>query len=149
VRIVTAAVVAVLVAVATTAAASAARDDDDSSPVLGPGLVTVDVGIEHSTFSLDRLRVAPGTTVRFVVSNRDPIDHELIVGDRAVHAAHERGGERDHPPVPGEVSVPPGARGLTFFEFDEAGEFVFACHLPGHVAFGMVGLVQVTPTAPA
>src|SRR5690606_25135196 len=51
---------------------------------LGPGLVTVEVGIEHSRFSSDRLVVRQGTVVRFVVANGDPIAHELVVGDDEV-----------------------------------------------------------------
>jgi uncharacterized cupredoxin-like copper-binding protein len=114
-----------------------------AEPVLGPGLVTVDVDINHSHFGLDDLRVRPGTTVRFVVRNNDPINHEFIVGDEAVHARHERGTELVHPPVPGEVSVGPHDVGLTFFRFVRPGRYRYACHLPGHVAFGMVGDIIV------
>ncbi len=53
----------------------------------------------------------PGTVVRFVVTNDDPILHELIVGDDAVHARHATGTEAAHPPVSGEVSVRPGDTG--------------------------------------
>lgn len=109
----------------------------------GPGVVQVEVGIEHSRFEMDPLRVQEGTLVEFVVDNGDPIDHELVVGDDEVHRAHAVGDERRHPPVPGEVSVGPGDRGLTFYEFDEAGTVVYACHLPGHVAYGMQGTIQV------
>ncbi|HEX5094505.1 MAG TPA: hypothetical protein VFX21_00765, partial [Acidimicrobiia bacterium] len=95
---------------------------DDGDDVLGPGLVIVDVAIHHSTFDgLDGLRVRPGTTVRFVVHNRDPINHELIIGPAAVHQAHEHGTERVHPPVPGEVSVAPLDTGVTFYEFEAPG----------------------------
>ena len=89
------------------------------------------------------MRVRAGTLVRFVVRNDDPIAHELVVGDAAVHAAHERGSEATHPPVPGEVSVAAGAVGETFFRFDEPGSYLFACHLPGHFAYGMHGIVTV------
>jgi plastocyanin len=137
---------AVLVALATFVGLSAiedtARADDDR--VLGPGLVTVDVDIRYSKFGFDTLRVRPGTTVRFVVDNRDPIGHEFVVGDAAVHRRHEQGNERAHPPVPGEVSVGPFERGVTFSRFDAPGRYEFACHLRGHVAFGMRGWVIVT-----
>ena len=117
---------------------------DDGPEVLGPGLVTVDVVVHHSSFKgLDDLRVRPGTTVRFVVHNRDPINHELIIGPVAVHEAHEHGTERVHPPVPGEVSVAPLDTGVTFYEFDTYGPVEFACHLPGHVAYGMIGEIHV------
>jgi len=120
----------------TSPAASAPR-------VLGPGLVTVDVGIHYSKFSFSELSVHPGTTVRFVVHNNDPIHHEFIVGDASVHARHERGTEAAHPPVPGEVSVAPLDIGETFYRFDRAGRYLFACHLPGHFAYGMKGWITV------
>ena len=50
---------------------------------LGPGVVRVEVGIEHSRFDLEALRVQEGPLVEFVVDNGDPIDHELVVGDDA------------------------------------------------------------------
>ena len=43
------------------------------------------------------------------------------------------------------MSVAPGDRALTFYEFNEAGSVVYACHLPGHVAYGMQGTIQVVP----
>jgi uncharacterized cupredoxin-like copper-binding protein len=121
-----------------TAAASGARD-----PVLGPGLVTVDVGIHYSHFSFSTLRVHRGTLVRFLVHNDDPIHHEFIVGDASVHLRHEHGTESTHPPIPGEVSVAPEDVGETFYRFDTLGPVEFACHLPGHLAYGMKGWVTV------
>ena len=112
---------------------------------VGPGVVTVQVHIRHSTFELDAPRVRVGTIVRFVVHNDDPIDHELVVGDAVVHLRHERGTDASHPPVPGEVSVAPGRTALTFYEFDQAGSVAYACHLPGHLSYGMVGAIEVVP----
>ena len=112
--------------------------------VLGPGEVSVELGIEHSRFSFDRLQVRPGTTVRFQVRNTDPIAHELIIGDEEDHNRHATGTEAFHPPVPGEVSVGPHETGLTTYTFDEPGTVVFACHLPGHLSYGMQGAVVVT-----
>jgi uncharacterized cupredoxin-like copper-binding protein len=113
--------------------------------LLGPGVVTVEVRIDHSAFDIGSLRVREGTLVEFVVQNDDPIDHELVVGDADVHARHADGSERRHPPVPGEVSIAPGDRAMTFYEFTEAGSVVYACHLPGHVAYGMEGTIEVVP----
>lgn len=119
--------------------------DPAAAPVLGPGDVTVRVDVEHSLFAPDRLRVAEGTRVRFVVVNGDPINHELIVGPADVHARHARGTEAEHPSIPGEVSVGPGGTSVTTFRFDEPGTVEFACHLPGHRAYGMRGTVEVVP----
>ena len=117
----------------------------DAPTVLGPGLVTVTIGIHYSKFSTSTVHVREGTTVRFLIRNRDPINHEFIVGDARVHAAHEKGRAHSHPPVPGEVSVAPGDTGETFFVFDKPGRDLFACHLPGHFAYGMSGYVIVDP----
>lgn len=112
---------------------------------LGPGVITLEVGIDRSAFDIESLRVVEGTLVQFVVRNDDPIDHELVVGDDEVHRLHANGSERRHPPVPGEVSVAPGDTSMTFYEFTEPGSIVFACHLPGHVAYGMAGTIEVVP----
>ena len=138
-------VVATGVAVATTLGGFAFEHAHraEASSTLGPGLVTVDVGIHHSRFSFSQLRVHAGSLVRFVVHNDDPIHHEFIVGDASVHARHQAGNEAVHPPVPGEVSVAPDDVGETFFRFDAPGRYQFACHLPGHFAYGMQGWVTV------
>jgi uncharacterized cupredoxin-like copper-binding protein len=85
--------------------------------------------------------------VTFRVANHDPIGHELIVGGPEVHARHERGNEAAHPPVAGEVSVPASTTAETTFAFASDGPptVVFACHLPGHFAYGMHGEVRVVP----
>jgi uncharacterized cupredoxin-like copper-binding protein len=135
-------------AVATAAAlggfALSAAHGDTADRALGPGLVTVDVGIHYSRFSISTLHVRVGTLARFLVHNDDPIDHEFIVGDASVHARHERGTEHVHPPVPGEVSITAQDTGETFYRFDRPGRYEFACHLPGHFAYGMHGWVVVT-----
>ena len=136
-----------LVAAVAIAAAGYAVEAVTSRPdgaVLGPGEVSVELAIEHSRFGFDRLHVRPGTTVRFEVRNTDPIGHELIVGDEAVHRRHTTGSEASHPPVPGELSVGPHETGSTTYAFDEPGTVVFACHLPGHLDYGMKGEVVVT-----
>jgi uncharacterized cupredoxin-like copper-binding protein len=113
--------------------------------VLGPGPVTVRLDVEHSRFEPTRVRVRRHTEVRFVVVNHDPIRHELVVGDDELHARHEDGTEAEHPPRPGEVTVDPGRSGSTTAAFHEPGVVVYACHLPGHFAFGMKGTVVVEP----
>jgi uncharacterized cupredoxin-like copper-binding protein len=138
--------VAWLVLCTTTAAtALATGSDDPADGVLGPGEVTVTLDVDHSRFTPDRIEVRPHTTVTFVVVNRDPIGHELIVGDDEVHDRHESGTHDRHGAVPGEVSVPPHDSARTRYTFHEPGTVLFACHLPGHFAYGMVGEVVVTP----
>lgn len=106
---------------------------------------TVELTARRSRFTPEVATVRAGTTVRLVVRNEDPIDHELIVGDGEVHRRHESGTEPHHGDVPGEVSVPAGTTASTTFRFDTPGDVVFACHLPGHFAYGMRGVVRVIP----
>jgi len=114
----------------------------------GPGADrTVELTARFSKFSPAQFEVAPGTTVKIVVHNLDPIGHELIIGDAGVHERHEKGTEPYHPPRPGEVSVPSGETRATTFTVPAgatSGEvFEFGCHLPGHWAYGMRGVVTV------
>ncbi len=117
-------------------------------PTLGPGDVTIQVDIHHSRFQPDSLTVVEGTRVRFLVVNDDPIHHELITGGPEVHLRHADGTEKDHPSIPGEVSIGPDGRAITTFTFDEPGIFEFACHLPGHYQYGMKGTIEVVPATP-
>jgi uncharacterized cupredoxin-like copper-binding protein len=138
------AVVLAIVVTIVVGTAVLADDPPSADPSgLGPGAVTVELRIVHSRFEPDRITVHEGTDVSFVVTNDDPINHELIVGDDDVHARHESGTEAAHPPVPGEVSVPALASGTTSFRFDEPGRVLFACHLPRHFGYGMLGYVDV------
>ena len=108
-----------------------------------PSDETIVIEIEHSRFSEERLQVESGTTVRFVIDNEDPIPHEFIVGDERVQRVHENGTERHHPPRPGEISIPVLSTRTTTYTFEEPGELIFGCHLPGHYRFGMRGTIQV------
>jgi uncharacterized cupredoxin-like copper-binding protein len=105
---------------------------------------TVHITIHYSSFAPGAVDVEPGETVRFVIRNTDPIDHEFILGDEEVQLAHELGTEAHHAPRPGEVSVPAGKTVVTTYTFPEtSGELIFGCHLPGHYDFGMHGTVTI------
>jgi uncharacterized cupredoxin-like copper-binding protein len=104
---------------------------------------TVDITIHHSRFLPANIEVAPGNTVRFVLHNTDPIDHEFILGNEEVQARHETGTEAHHRAIPGEVSVPAGGEASTTYMFSEPGTLLIGCHLPGHYAYGMRGSVLV------
>ena len=134
-------------AVAITAVAFAITSAGAGTPVESSDL-TVTMTIRHSRFDPAHLTVRAGSTVRFVVTNDDPIGHEFIIGDEGVHLRHEAGTEPYHPPRPGEMSIAPGETAETTFTFQGAtgsGTVVYACHLPGHFKYGMSGTVDVTP----
>ena len=77
--------------------------------------------------------------------NTDPIDHEWLVGDEAFHDRHRTGTEQHHGTRPTEVSLPAGETVTTTVTFQQPGEYRFICHLPGHEAYGMVGILRVLP----
>jgi uncharacterized cupredoxin-like copper-binding protein len=114
-----------------------------AGPGGGSGIRTVELTVHHSRFDPTAIDAEPGETVRFVVKNLDPIDHELIVGPMPVQLRHEVGRGHHHGAIPGEVSVPAGAVRTTTYTFLDPGRIPFGCHLPGHWAYGMRGSVRV------
>src|SRR5581483_4905640 len=60
--------------------APAAGPTPAAGPGPGGGPATIRITAHHSRFEPDRISVGPNSTVRFVVHNADPIDHEFIIG---------------------------------------------------------------------
>lgn len=109
-----------------------------------PSTRTIHIRIDFSRFEPQEIVVEPGQTIRFVVENTDPIDHEFIVGNENVQQVHELGSEVHHVPRPGEISIPAGETVVTTFMFlEQAGGLIFGCHLPGHYAYGMRGVIRI------
>lgn len=108
---------------------------------------TVAVRMDDSMrFSPDVLRVRRGETIRFVVSNRGKILHELVIGTADELARHAELMRR-HPQMehdePNMTHVKPGAAGALLWTFDKAGDFAFACLVAGHYEAGMRGRIIV------
>ena len=103
----------------------------------------VEIGMRYSAFTRDQVTVRAGVPATFVLHNGDPIDHEWLVGDAGFHERHRGGTEVVHGSSPAEVSVPAGETVTTTVTFQDPGEYRFICHLPGHEAYGMVGVVRV------
>ena len=95
-----------------------------------------------SRFTPTEVIATAGVPVTIVLRNDDPIDHEWLVGDEAFHDRHRNGTEPHHGARPTEVSVPAGATVTTTVMFPDPGEYRFICHLPGHEAYGMVGVLR-------
>jgi len=113
-----------------------------SSPPAGYRL-TVRIDIHYSHYESSSLSLPVGLPVRFVIRNLDPIDHEWIVGDAAVHARHRTGTEMRHGARPTEVSIAAGQTVETVVTFAATGTLQYICHLPGHEAYGMVGTLDI------
>jgi len=122
------------------AAVVAGAVDREQEPLVVP------IEIHYSHFAPDALRVPAGRPVTFVITNTDPIDHEWIVGDAALHERHRTGTEPVHASRPTEVTIPAGQSRETTVTFNQPGTYLYICHLPGHEAYGMVGTLVVTPS---
>ncbi|MEW5990487.1 MAG: cupredoxin domain-containing protein [Chloroflexota bacterium] len=105
---------------------------------------SIEIDIRYSRFQPGMLTVPVGVPIRFVLVNTDPIDHEWIVGDAAVHERHRTGTEPTHGARPTEQTIPAGTTVETVVTFETPGTLSYICHLPDHEAYGMVGTIVVT-----
>ena len=113
----------------------------------GPGdaATRVEIGINFSHFTPTEVVATAGVPITITLVNTDPIDHEWLVGDQAFHERHRTGTEPHHGARPTEVSIPAGATVTTTVSFAQPGEYLYICHLPGHEAYAMVGVLRVLP----
>ncbi len=103
--------------------------------------IRVEIGIRYSRFEPTSVVVPHGRPVTIVLRNDDPIDHEWMVGDHEMHRRHRTGTEPFHASRPTEVSVPALTTLETTVTFSDPVSWQYICHLPGHEAYGMVGLL--------
>lgn len=108
-----------------------------------PSEQVVEVLMRHSKFEPAVVNVRSGVPVTLVFKNADPIDHEWIVGEAAVHERHRSGTEPVHEGRADEISVPVLSERRTTLTFRTPASLAFICHLPGHERYGMVGRLEV------
>jgi uncharacterized cupredoxin-like copper-binding protein len=109
------------------------------------GIRTVHVTIQWTRFHPALFSFPEGTTVRFVIKNADPIEHEFILGSKRVQDHVEHTAHLAHDgSVQGQITVPPGTIRTTTYTFGRPGGVLLGCHLLGHYAYGMKGAVTIT-----
>jgi uncharacterized cupredoxin-like copper-binding protein len=92
------------------------------------------------------IEVKRGETVRFIVRNDGKVMHEMVIGrmkELKEHAELMRkfpGMEHDEPYM---AHVAPGKEGEIVWQFTRAGEFHYACLIPGHMEAGMIAKITV------
>jgi uncharacterized cupredoxin-like copper-binding protein len=115
----------------------------DAKSVTRTVTVTMD---DNMRFTPDKLDFKQGETVRFVIRNKGKLLHELVIGTKKEldgHAAMMQkhpGMQHDEPYM---AHVNAGKTGGLIWTFNRAGEFDFACLIPGHYQAGMVGKISV------
>jgi len=131
---------------------------------------TVAITLGDNFFEPKTIKVRPGETVRFVLSNKGELLHEFNLGTAAMHAAHQKemmtmmehgmmtptgmnsgmmnmehgkSGMADMKhDDPNSVLVEPGRTKELTWKFGEPMTLEFTCNIPGHYESGMVGKVM-------
>jgi uncharacterized cupredoxin-like copper-binding protein len=101
----------------------------------------MDITIHYSHYSTTQIDVPAGVPITFRIRNDDPIDHEWMIGDQAMHERHRAGTEAVHDARPDELTIPALSTRTTTLTFPMAMTLTYMCHLPGHEVYGMVGML--------
>ena len=93
------------------------------------------------------LVVSEGETLRLKFVNKGELDHEFVMDGHDGIMEHkelmERFPEMEHDD-PNSIRLAPGATGEIIWTFAKAGDFGFACLIPGHYDSGMKGVIKVS-----
>jgi uncharacterized cupredoxin-like copper-binding protein len=97
-------------------------------------------------FKPARIEVRKGEQIRFVVENDGIYDHEFVLATRAENRKHaelmKKYPDMEHDD-PNAIRLPAYISGEILWRFTKAGEFEFACLIPGHRDAGMWGVIVV------
>jgi uncharacterized cupredoxin-like copper-binding protein len=92
------------------------------------------------------ITVKRGETIRFVVHNDGQVMHEMVIGrmkELKEHAELMRKFPTMEHDEPYMAHVVPGKQGDIVWQFTQAGEFHYACLIPGHMEAGMIAKITV------
>lgn len=109
---------------------------------------TIEVRMDdRMRFTPSQIRVKQGETIRFRVTNRGKVKHEMVLGTLAELKSHaeemRKFPEMEHDD-PNAIELDAGKSGELIWQFTQTGNFDFACLIPGHFEAGMKGTLQVT-----
>ncbi|MES2784247.1 MAG: cupredoxin family protein [Pseudomonadota bacterium] len=108
---------------------------------------TIEVSMsDDMRFTPSSIEVKQGETVRFVVTNKGQVRHEMVIGDKKTldeHAALMAKFPTMEHDEPYMAHVPAGKKETLVWTFNRPGEFDFACLIAGHYQAGMVGKINV------
>jgi uncharacterized cupredoxin-like copper-binding protein len=98
-------------------------------------------------FEPSTIAVRQGETIRLKFLNRGEQDHEFVMDTHEAVMEHKevmaKFPEMEHDD-PNAVRLKAGERGEILWTFVNAGEFSFACLIPGHYEAGMKGALKVS-----
>ncbi|WP_194725961.1 cupredoxin domain-containing protein [Noviherbaspirillum malthae] len=107
--------------------------------------ITIDMS-DTMRFTPGDITVKEGETIKFLVANKGKIMHEMVLGTMDELKKHGElmkknpGMEHDEPYM---SHVGPSKKEEMVWQFTKAGEFFYACLIPGHFEAGMIGKITV------
>ncbi|HDZ71654.1 cupredoxin family protein [Aurantimonas sp. C2-6-R+9] len=97
-------------------------------------------------FEPSKIEVKKGETIRFVIANDGVLEHEFVMDTSEGVQEHkllmEKFPEMEHAD-PNAIRLPAEEAGEIVWTFTKAGDFQFACLIPGHYDMGMHGPLTV------
>lgn len=97
-------------------------------------------------FIPDRVEVAKGEQVKFVLRNSGDLDHEFVLATPTENLKHaeemKKNPDMEHDD-PNARRVVPKKAGDLVWKFTKTGQFEYGCLIPGHRESGMIGTVIV------
>ncbi|MCP3055801.1 cupredoxin domain-containing protein [Aurantimonas marianensis] len=97
-------------------------------------------------FEPSRIEVKEGETIRFVIANDGVLEHEFVMDTPEAVQEHktlmEKFPEMEHAD-PNAIRLAANDAGDIVWTFSKAGNFEFACLIPGHYEMGMHGPLTV------
>lgn len=97
-------------------------------------------------FAPARIEVRKGDQIKFVLRNNGELEHEFVLASAADNLKHAEEMKK-HPDMaheePNGKQLAPKKTGEIIWKFTKAGEFEYACLIPGHREAGMTGTIVV------
>ncbi len=118
-------------------------DPRKSSKIVG---VTMGESDGKMLFAPARLEVKKGDQIKFVLRNDGELDHEFVLASTADNREHAEAMQKSPDMAheePNGRQIAPKKTGEIVWKFTKAGEFEYACLIPGHRDAGMTGKIVV------
>jgi uncharacterized cupredoxin-like copper-binding protein len=107
---------------------------------------TIEIEMSEMKFSPPQIEVKRGEQIRFVIRNEGTEDHEFLLATTKENLAHAEVMKK-HPHMehddPNGVRLSPYQSAELVWKFSKAGTFEYACLIPKHRDYGMIGHVVV------
>jgi uncharacterized cupredoxin-like copper-binding protein len=107
---------------------------------------TIEVTMSEMEFTPSRIEVKRGEQIRFIVRNAGTEDHEFLLASTADNLKHaevmKKNPKMEHDD-PNGVRLAPKKSAEVLWKFTKAGTFEYACLIPDHRDYGMIGRITV------